>query len=242
MQKHSIFIFDPEGSLEQQILTALYPDPNFCIVGCCSSIAEAMSIDEFLLSQILIVNIDFCCSDDVFALLNRNQTAAVVFISQCDSFSLPLFEHFTVAYLIKVFSILKLKNTLHKYLRFKSAFSKEPVVCTHTVDFPKRILVQHGKHHKCISTREITHLQADRDNTRIYTINNKQYITNLGIGIVSKKLDPSMFIRIHRSYIVNIEHVTGGYKDISRLFISLPNYIDISVGKKYHSAIRNIML
>lgn len=104
--------------------------------------------------------------------------------------------------------------------------------------FPHRILVEAGKLYKCIPVTEIAYLKAERDHTWIYTINEESFLSALGIGAIAERLDPRLFLRIHRSYIVNINYIKIMYRDISKTFIGLQNDVELSVGRSYYPQLR----
>ena len=57
-----------------------------------------------------------------------------------------------------------------------------------------------------INVNDILYLEASGDYT-IIIANNEQYVSSKGISKLEKKLDPNKFIRIHRSTIINQNHI-----------------------------------
>jgi DNA-binding LytR/AlgR family response regulator len=63
---------------------------------------------------------------------------------------------------------------------------------------------------KQVSINEILFFQAENAYTRIITNDsNKHYVSSQNIGKIEKKLTFPVFCRVHRSYIVNLNHVNG---------------------------------
>jgi len=48
-------------------------------------------------------------------------------------------------------------------------------------------------------------------------------------------------LRVHRSYMVNLEHVNELYKDIRRLYLLVTGEIEIGVGKQYIPRVRELI-
>jgi two-component system LytT family response regulator len=46
-------------------------------------------------------------------------------------------------------------------------------------------------------------------------------------------LNPAVFVRIHRSYIINIRFADEIYKDVYRSFVKMSNNQDIAIGRNY---------
>ncbi|MBK7871631.1 MAG: response regulator [Saprospiraceae bacterium] len=69
-----------------------------------------------------------------------------------------------------------------------------------------RIFVRHKDSMVKIFLEDILYIEADRNYCRIFT-KNKEYLLAITLKIMEEKLPPQHFIRIHRSYIVNIVQV-----------------------------------
>ncbi|MGK9120047.1 LytTR family transcriptional regulator [Olivibacter jilunii] len=54
--------------------------------------------------------------------------------------------------------------------------------------------------------------------------------------------DPALFLRIHRSVIINLAHVRELYKDIHRTFIVLDNGVELSVGRNYLPNVKSLII
>lgn len=69
-----------------------------------------------------------------------------------------------------------------------------------------RIFVRHKDSMVKIFLEDILYIEADRNYCRIFT-KNKEYLLAITLKIMEEKLSPQHFIRVHRSYIVNIAQV-----------------------------------
>ena len=87
---------------------------------------------------------------------------------------------------------------------------------------------------------EISYIESLQKKTWFYR-NAEQFKTNITLKELQTKL-PSNFIRIHRSYIVNIRFISRISKDItSNYIVRLQNGVDLSVSQSYVSSVREIM-
>src|SRR5690606_32774597 len=111
---------------------------------------------------------------------------SVVF-SDCARDALRAFEYGVMGYLLKPISSESLKRTL---IRIGSSESTSYDSLHQGARYHGRIFVEKGNSLKKIDVREITHLKAERDYTLINTVNNTSYLSNYGIGHLSRKLDP----------------------------------------------------
>lgn len=118
----------------------------------------------------------------------------------------------------------------------------KPVRLTPPPVYLQRVLIDNGKKFVNICVNTIIYLKADRDYTWIHTTDNRSFLSNNGISQIEKKLDPSLFIRIHRSYIVNIAHVKELYRDYTRVVVPLPNNVEVAVGRHYLPVVKQLIL
>lgn len=85
-----------------------------------------------------------------------------------------------------------------------------------------------------IFTRDILYINSDNIYLEIYTLTGK-YLIREKLSDFQELLDPTNFIRIHRSYVVNRMHVTKRKKDKVWL-----KKIEIPISRKYQTAIQEL--
>ena len=69
-----------------------------------------------------------------------------------------------------------------------------------------RIFVRHKEKMVKIMIADILYIEADRNYSRIFTAQ-KEYLLSITLKTIEEKLPSRLFLRIHRSYIINITHV-----------------------------------
>jgi len=72
-------------------------------------------------------------------------------------------------------------------------------------DFLKKLPVLHNRQITLLELDQVIHVKADGHYTSIFT-SDGQYLCNLSMSEVEAKLDPQIFVRVHRSHIVNIHY------------------------------------
>ncbi len=88
-----------------------------------------------------------------------------------------------------------------------------------------RIFVKHKERMTKITLEDILYIEADRNYCRIFT-KNKGYLLATTLKIMEEKLSMQLFIRVHRSYVVNIlqiDEVTESHVIINQKAIPLSN-------------------
>jgi two-component system, LytTR family, response regulator len=137
----------------------------------------------------------------------------IVFTTAYDQFALKAFEMNATDYLLKPFSSERFETAMQKALdKLKSKKSEEPVIkkLVETVDEKSevidRVVVKTGTKIKVIPADKIMYIEAQDDYVMIYAEESK-HLKEKTMKYFETHLDKSQFIRIHRSFIVNVNYI-----------------------------------
>jgi len=138
----------------------------------------------------------------------------IIFTTAYDEFAIKAFEVNAIDYLLKPFSTDRLKQAIEKVIESKqSPDSKKPdynKLAEYNVNKPneplKRIVVKKNHQIKLIQVEDVFYLEAQDDYVMIYT-KDARYIKQATMKYFESGLDSDKFVRIHRSYIVNIDEM-----------------------------------
>ena len=89
-------------------------------------------------------------------------------------------------------------------------------------------LVSCGMGCKRITVSDIAYIEAMKDNCVIHMIDGKCYTQSCPMGDIEPELNPNMFKRIHRSFIVNISYIDIYYYG----HVVLENGMEVHIGDK----------
>jgi two-component system LytT family response regulator len=84
------------------------------------------------------------------------------------------------------------------------------------------------------------YIEAEKDYCWLHTAT-KSYLSNYGIGMLEQKMDPSLFIRIHRSYIINIEQIKELHKEGSTAHVIMWNEKSLNVSRSYMDDLKKLL-
>ena len=140
----------------------------------------------------------------------------VIFTTAYDQYAIQAFEQNAVDYLLKPFSRGRFKEAIGKLgARFEKADKHEGAkrniekIKIHLAEGEEKlhrvVIKKSGKIH-VISTGNISYLEAQDDYVMIYT-NDGKYLKQQTMKYFEKHLDPEQFVRVHRSYIVNVTNI-----------------------------------
>lgn len=136
---------------------------------------------------------------------------SVIFTTAFDEYAIKAFEAHAVDYLLKPFTKERFDKALEKF------FSQAPVQkkateellqsATHLPSQSERIVVKTAGKIKIIPIPEILYLEAADDYVKIYT-KEGSFLKNKTMSFFENTLPQDQFVRIHRSYILNVQEIT----------------------------------
>lgn len=137
---------------------------------------------------------------------------SVIFITAYDAFAIKAFEANAVDYLLKPVAEERFKNAILKWKSQVTPTSPEPVervlsAMSATGTQQGRVVVKTGSKVRIIPVHEIQYLEADDDFVKIVT-NDGSFLKNKTMAFYEQTLDAQHFVRVHRSYMVNISQIT----------------------------------
>jgi DNA-binding LytR/AlgR family response regulator len=133
------------------------------------------------------------------ALHNLKNPPAVVFVTAYSEYALEAFGVDAVDYLMKPVETARLVQALDKVqARVKPPKQSSPSV--------ERIPVEKSGRKVLVPVDQIRYIEAKDDYSCIYT-DTDRYLSTISLAKLEQKLSQHGFFRVHRGYIVNLEHV-----------------------------------
>ena len=104
-----------------------------------------------------------------------------------------------------------------------------------TTEYAEHVFVRKGYGHKKVAVRDIAYLEADRNYCRIHLFGGECLNVTMPMVEVYEYLSPDIFKRIHRSFIVNVEHIDTYIGNM----ITLKCGKEITIGREYREIIKS---
>jgi len=136
---------------------------------------------------------------------------AVVFVTAYDEYALRAFEIHAVDYLLKPFAAERFETALQRVKQRLGGKLPPPAELASSArpaeQFLERLVVKDGTRVYVIPAAKLDYAEAQDDYVALCT-EGKKHLKQQTISSLESALDPQCFLRIHRSYIVNLEKVT----------------------------------
>jgi len=132
----------------------------------------------------------------------------VIFTTAFDEYAIKAFETHAIDYLLKPFGKERFDKALNKWLSQKS--SNVPTALAEETSAPEsqnRVVVKKGQNIVVLPVQKIHYFEAFDDYVKVYTADGF-YLKKKTMAFFEKTLDASQFVRIHRSYLLNLQELT----------------------------------
>lgn len=137
---------------------------------------------------------------------------SVIFITAYDSYAIKAFEANAVDYLLKPVPEERFREAELKWKSKVAPTAPQQVesvlnTMSATTAQQNRVVVKTGSKVKIIPVHDIQYLEADDDYVKVVTAEGS-FLKNKTMNFYEQSLDPQQFVRVHRSYMVQINQIT----------------------------------
>jgi len=181
------------------------------VVAECANGFEAVKAVSDLQPDLLILDVQMPKLNgfEVLELVGRD--VAVVFVTAFDQYAIRAFEVHAVDYLLKPFSAERLAAAIDRVRerlgRGDPLPVKELAAAGQSGQEPaRRILVRDGPRVHVLPVEKIDYIQA-QDDYVCFRCDGKEYLKEQTLADLESALDPAKFVRIHRSYVLNLDRL-----------------------------------
>ncbi len=139
-----------------------------------------------------------------------DEPPAIIFATAFDEYALKAFESNAVDYLLKPFGKERFSKALDKFCQSSESMQKPVQQMMESPDFkpsPNRVVLKDGSKIRIIPIQEIVRLEADDDYVKICTTSGN-FMKKKTLTHFENTLSSEFFVRVHRSHLLNITHVT----------------------------------
>ena len=141
------------------------------------------------------------------------QPPAVIFTTAFDEYAMKAFEAHAIDYLLKPYSKERFDKALQKWSQQRGQPDEKnnpQVLLNEEVRQPEernRVVVKEGGNIRIIPVHEIQYIEAYDDYVKIFT-QKEMFLKKKTMNFYEQSLDASQFVRVHRSYMIQLAQIT----------------------------------
>lgn len=237
-------IVDDEKLARDLLREYLENFPDIELIAECEQGSDAVEKIDKLKPDIVFLDVQMPGMTGFDVLEDIEHEPYVIFTTAYDQYAIKAFEKNAVDYLLKPLDEERFRTSVNRALKRKvlEHSSIEDLLQSMKSDrkgnFDTHIFVQKSEKLFNLPVEEIVYLEASGDYT-IITTKADQFVSSSGIGKLEEILNPEVFIRVHRSTIVNVNYL----KEIERHFnggmvVKMQNGKSFPVSRTYAKLIR----
>lgn len=207
-----VAIVDDEELARRVLREYLSGMPDVEVVAECANGFEAVKAVADLAPDLLVLDVQMPKLNgfEVLELVSRD--VAVIFATAHDEYAIRAFEVHAVDYLMKPFSAERLSAAVTRARERLARRDPAPLAALSAAVRPAaasatRVLIREGARVDVLPVEQIDFVQAQDDYVS-YAAKGRRYLKEQTLAEVEASLDPARFVRVHRSYVINLDRLT----------------------------------
>ncbi len=212
--------------------------PKLKILGSANNIVDVVKLINETNPQLVFLDVEIGeeMGFDLFQYF-PSPDFEVVFTTAHEKYALKAIKSSCYDFLLKPVNIQELIAVVTKLEHEKKSDPKQNVNILldnlKTKDHRlKKIAIPSNDGYAFIDVTDIISLEADGKYTKIVASNGVRSLSTKNIGEFEELLDPSVFFRTHKSWVVNLQHIRKFLKNESQVLLSNDTLADVSSRKK----------
>lgn len=260
-----VLIVDDESLARKGLRLRLQAMEGIDIVGECGNGREALNAVAELEPDVLFLDIQMpgMSGFDVVGSLQQDNMPLIVFVTAFDQYAIEAFDVHAVDYLLKPLDDDRLAAAVERARQHvmqrgavtekqrlleliisitgKSEHSVTQLMRDHTgvKAFPERIAIKDRGETSLVLTSEIDWIDAAGDYMCLHA-NDETHIMRITMKELEQQLDPTVFQRVHRSTIVNLDRVVKVCSHMNGEFhLVLTNGSSVKMSRSYKDKVKH---
>jgi two-component system, LytTR family, response regulator len=215
----TVLIVDDEEPARRLLAELLAGEPEVAVVGQCRNGFEAVQAIQGAPPDLVLLDVQMPKLDgfEVLELIpgesEGRRRPAVVFVTAYDQYAVRAFEVHAVDYLLKPVSAERLRAALDRVraqlLAGEAGPDPLPLARAARRGAPlERVLVRDGDKVHVVPVARVDYFEAQGD-VVVVRVGEARLRKATTLGELEEGLDPARFLRVHRSYVLNLDRLAG---------------------------------
>lgn len=236
-------IIDDETHVRNHIanLCKEYFSNEIHVVATCSTVEDAIKniIDvkpDFIFLDISIQNKS---GFEVVEKIKGVVDCEIVFVTAHADYAIRAFDSAALHYILKPIQEEHIREIVKRFNKKKFNHSKIDRISilmeniNSNSNYSNRIIIPNNNGFEVFSSNTISYIKADGSYCELFTINNdKGFMSSKSLKAIQDQLDPNIFKKCHRSFLVNINYVKSFDKNLGNITMVDGTIIPMSIRSK----------
>jgi len=199
-------VVDDEPVARARVLSLLRDEPDIEVVGECESGPQAITAIGSASPDLVFLDIQMPEMDGLqLARALGDTMPAVVFVTAYDEYALRAFEVHALDYVLKPFSAERFRSAL-THARQHLTTRRAPGAREPASERRDRLVIKSSGRIYFIRTQDIDWCEAAGNYVRLH-VGPQTHLVRGTMAHIESQLNPALFVRVHRSTIVNADRI-----------------------------------
>lgn len=205
-------VIDDEPLARSIVCEYLQAYPTIEVVQECNNGYEGLKAIQQHKPELIFLDIQMPKISGFEMLELVDEMPAVVFTTAFDEYAMKAFETYAIDYLLKPFNKDRFDKSIQKFFQQNgngaSAKKTEELLANtaHQAE-ESRIVVKNGSDIRIVPVADICYIEAFDDYVKIFT-KDSWYLKKKTMSSYEASLGEKQFLRVHRSFIINLQELT----------------------------------
>lgn len=221
MTAFTAIVADDEAVARRRLVRMVEESGRASVVAACAGGRDAVERAVALRPDLLFLDVQMPDLDgfQVVEAIAGRVSPAIVFVTAYDQYALRAFDVHAVDYLLKPFDAARFQHALGRAI--DRATSRRPgdddrlralladYLSANRAPNPAyldRVAVKHDGTLRIVRTTDVDWWEADGNYVRLHTAGSS-FLVRSTMSAIESQLDPRLFIRVHRRYVVNVDRI-----------------------------------
>ena len=209
----SVLIADDDPGMRLILRKKIQATAGFFVAGEAVTGDEAMALYDKLKPQVVFLDVDMPGKTGIECarlIQDQNPACVLIFATGHEEYMGEAFEVYAFDYLVKPFRLDRLDQTLQRIFDRLNRAPVSPLPAPRPAE-PRsaagRLMLRHRDGVTFIDVEDILLVQREDRATVIYTEKDGRYVLPETLSETEARLDPEIFFRCHKSYIINLRRI-----------------------------------
>jgi two-component system, LytTR family, response regulator len=242
-----VVLLDRDSAVRTKMRAAIDSDAAFVLVGESHEWSECQALLDRFIPELLLARVSQLPSQFAESLSTADFPVLVGLLSESNGLIAlnGLYDTLRVPpELEQVRGLLaRVRREVHRRQADELSLLVEHYVACATQGGPlylSKLQVEDEGQPQEVPVEDVLLIAADGNYVRVHA-NSRTYVIRDTLTGIAAKLDPSRFVRVHRSFVVNLSHVSNfTTKDVSNV-VELSNRMEVPIGPNYREDFAHII-
>lgn len=232
--KTRCLIIDDEPLAIKLIKTHLSKLDSFEVAGECSNALKAIEFLKVERIDLMFLDINMPEITGLDFLKSLPDPPYVIITTAYREYAIDGYDLDVIDFLLKPISFERFLKAINRYCNRSGSVHKNSTGQSQSVP-SRHVFIQDGKNIYKISFDDLLYLEGFGEYVKVVTVS-KTHLVRDSLSDFEQKLPGDRFLRIHKSYIVNLEKITG----YSSVHVMLKN-IELPIGRIFREKVMTIL-